>query len=82
MDRRQFLAASLATSAAALPAAAQSQDRQREHYLLRQYALRSGAQLKVTEHYFSAALIPALQRRGLVRTEYTQSYLRDTLREF
>jgi alkanesulfonate monooxygenase SsuD/methylene tetrahydromethanopterin reductase-like flavin-dependent oxidoreductase (luciferase family) len=27
-------------------------------------------------------LIPALQRRGLVRTEYTQSYLRDTLREF
>jgi hypothetical protein len=65
MDRRQFLAASLATSAAALPAAAQSQDRQREHYLLRQYALRSGAQLKVTEHYFSAALIPALQRLGL-----------------
>jgi alkanesulfonate monooxygenase SsuD/methylene tetrahydromethanopterin reductase-like flavin-dependent oxidoreductase (luciferase family) len=27
-------------------------------------------------------LIPALQRRGLARTEYTQSYLRDTLREF
>jgi alkanesulfonate monooxygenase SsuD/methylene tetrahydromethanopterin reductase-like flavin-dependent oxidoreductase (luciferase family) len=27
-------------------------------------------------------LVPALQRRGLVRTEYTQSHLRDTLREF
>jgi FMN-dependent oxidoreductase (nitrilotriacetate monooxygenase family) len=28
------------------------------------------------------ALVPALQRRGLARTEYTRSYLRDTLREF
>jgi alkanesulfonate monooxygenase SsuD/methylene tetrahydromethanopterin reductase-like flavin-dependent oxidoreductase (luciferase family) len=28
------------------------------------------------------ALVPALQRRGLVRTEYTQGHLRDTLREF
>jgi long-chain alkane monooxygenase len=27
-------------------------------------------------------LVPALQRRGLVRTEYTQTHLRDTLREF
>jgi FMN-dependent oxidoreductase (nitrilotriacetate monooxygenase family) len=27
-------------------------------------------------------LVPALQRRGLVRTEYTQNTLRDTLREF
>ena len=27
-------------------------------------------------------LVPALQRRGLVRTEYTRSHLRDTLREF
>ena len=27
-------------------------------------------------------LIPALQRRGLARTEYTRSHLRDTLREF
>jgi FMN-dependent oxidoreductase (nitrilotriacetate monooxygenase family) len=27
-------------------------------------------------------LVPALQRRGLVRTEYTQKTLRDTLREF
>jgi alkanesulfonate monooxygenase SsuD/methylene tetrahydromethanopterin reductase-like flavin-dependent oxidoreductase (luciferase family) len=27
-------------------------------------------------------LIPALQRRGLARTEYTHAHLRDTLREF
>ena len=27
-------------------------------------------------------LVPALQRRGLVRKEYTQSTLRETLREF
>jgi hypothetical protein len=27
-------------------------------------------------------LVPALQRRGLVRTQYRRSYLRDTLREF
>jgi alkanesulfonate monooxygenase SsuD/methylene tetrahydromethanopterin reductase-like flavin-dependent oxidoreductase (luciferase family) len=28
------------------------------------------------------ALVPALQRRGLVRTEYTKAHLRDTLKEF
>jgi alkanesulfonate monooxygenase SsuD/methylene tetrahydromethanopterin reductase-like flavin-dependent oxidoreductase (luciferase family) len=28
------------------------------------------------------ALVPALQRRGLVGTEYTKSHLRDTLKEF
>jgi FMN-dependent oxidoreductase (nitrilotriacetate monooxygenase family) len=27
-------------------------------------------------------LVPALQRRGLVRTEYTKAHLRDTLKEF
>jgi hypothetical protein len=27
-------------------------------------------------------LMPALQRRGLTRTEYTKSTLRETLREF
>jgi NIPSNAP len=67
MDRRQFLAASIAVSTAgvALPAAAQTESRQREYYLLRKYALRSSPQPRVTEHYFSAALIPALQRLGL-----------------
>lgn len=33
--------------------------------------------LEVTE-----GLVPALQRRGAVRTEYTKSTLRETLREF
>ena len=33
--------------------------------------------LEVTE-----GLVPALQRKGLVRTEYTKSTLRETLREF
>ena len=33
--------------------------------------------LEITE-----GLVPALQRRGLVRTEYTKSTLRDTLKEF
>jgi len=27
-------------------------------------------------------LIPALQRQGLARTQYTHAHLRDTLREF
>jgi hypothetical protein len=27
-------------------------------------------------------LVPALQRRGLVRTEYQHAHLRDTLKEF
>lgn len=31
---------------------------------------------------FTEGLVPALQRRGLVRTEYTHTLLRDTLREF
>jgi hypothetical protein len=33
--------------------------------------------LEVTE-----GLVPALQRRGLVRTEYTKTTLRETLLEF
>jgi hypothetical protein len=33
--------------------------------------------IEVTE-----GLVPALQRRGLVRREYTKSTLRETLREF
>ena len=41
------------------------------HHVNRQYIL------EVTE-----GLVPALQRRGLVRTEYTASTLRETLREF
>lgn len=37
----------------------------REFYQLRRYNLLSGSQLKITEGYFSGALIPALARMGL-----------------
>lgn len=36
-----------------------------EFYELRRYLLRSGPQTQLTEHYFAAALIPALRRLGL-----------------
>ena len=68
MERRQFLAASLATSAVALAGEASAQTtpaRAREFYQLRRYSLMSGPQLKLTENYFSNALIPALARMGL-----------------
>jgi hypothetical protein len=68
MERRHFLAASFATSVAAIAANAGAQTpaaRQREYYLLRRYALHTGPQTKLTEDYFQAALIPALTRMGL-----------------
>jgi len=73
MQRRQFLAASLATSAMALAreAAAQSSDKSssvkqgREFYQIRQYKLFSGAQTKLTTNYLGDALIPALGRLGM-----------------
>jgi hypothetical protein len=67
MQRRQFLAASLATSAAAAASsvAAQPSVPQREFYLLRRYSLLSGPQLKLTENFLAGAMIPALQRLGL-----------------
>ena len=68
MQRRQFLAASLATSAAAIAGNAQSQStivRPREFYQLRRYLLQSGPQVGLTEHYISDALIPALNRKGM-----------------
>lgn len=68
MDRRKFLSASLAASAAtvahqaaAQPAAAQS----REFYLLLHYSLVNGPQQGLAEHFFADALIPALSRRGM-----------------
>ncbi|HKN20614.1 MAG TPA: NIPSNAP family protein [Terracidiphilus sp.] len=68
MQRRQFLAATLATSAMAAarrtPAQAPAPGA-REFYLLRRYQLKSGPELKLTENYFAAALIPALGRMGL-----------------
>jgi hypothetical protein len=68
LKRRQFLAASLATSAMTLAGEAFAQTapaRAREFYQIRRYNLMSGPQLKLTESYFSNALIPALGRMGL-----------------
>ena len=68
MERRQFLAASIATSAAALAGNATAQapaSAAREFYQLRRYTLMSGPQLKLTENYFADALIPALARMGM-----------------
>jgi hypothetical protein len=73
MERRQFLATSVAASAFAVagnvaapaqtvPAPAVSG---REFYQLRRYTLQQGPQTKVTESYFGDALIPALTRLGL-----------------
>jgi NIPSNAP. len=74
MQRRQFLTASLATSALALTgdtlATAQSSPSpqtasKREYYQIRRYSLMSGPQSKVTESFFAGALIPALSRMGM-----------------
>ncbi len=68
MERRQFLAASVATSAVALVGggAAQAQPTaEREYYQLRRYHLRTGPQLKLTESYLSDAFIPAVKRMGM-----------------
>jgi hypothetical protein len=67
MNRRKFVAASLATSAAALVQNAKAQanpGRQREYYQLRRYTLQSGPQAAMTEKYISEALIPAMAKRG------------------
>ncbi len=68
MERRQFLAASIATSAFALAGDATAQSPAagaREFYQIRRYNLMSGPQLKLTENYFGDALIPALTRLGM-----------------
>jgi hypothetical protein len=68
MQRRQFLAASLATSAAALASGSEAQSttpRSREFYLLRRYQLQSGPQVGLTERYIGEVLIPALTKRGM-----------------
>jgi hypothetical protein len=67
LERRKFLAASLATSAMALAGRASAQsspDRAREFYQIRRYTLMSGPEPKLTEDYFAQALIPALGRMG------------------
>ena len=67
MDRRDFLAGTLAASAFAIAPAAEAQSaitRPREFYQLRRYALQTGPQMAMTEKYISEALIPALAKRA------------------
>jgi hypothetical protein len=68
MERRQFLAASLAVSAAAATQGASAQApsaRPREFYLMRRYNLQQGPQTKLTESFLADALIPAVGRMGM-----------------
>jgi hypothetical protein len=69
MERREFLAASVAASAVAMTgeigAQASRAPAAREFYQLRRYALQTGPQTRLTESYFSDALIPALTRMGM-----------------
>ena len=66
MERRRFLAASVAASAVAMTGSGNAQaPAGREFYLMRRYALQSGPQTKLTESYFGDALIPALGRMGM-----------------
>jgi hypothetical protein len=68
MQRRTFLAASLAASAAALGRGVQAESKvvgTREFYQIRCYRMQSGPQTQLTEKYFAEALIPALGRLGM-----------------
>lgn len=64
MQRRKFLASTLAASA--FPQLkAQPQGSAREYYELRRYHLESGPQQKLTSDYVANALIPGLNRLGM-----------------
>ena len=69
MERRRFLASSVAASALAVAAGVSAEASApppgREFYQLRRYLLRSGPQTKLTESYFSDALIPSLAGMGM-----------------
>lgn len=68
MKRREFLAASLVASAAAVTSQARAEAPEagaREFYLMRRYSLQQGPQTKLTESYIADALMPALGRIGL-----------------
>lgn len=68
MQRREFLAGTLASSALAFNTEAIGQmsevARPRQFYQLRRYLLQSGPQTAMTEKYISEALIPALAGKG------------------
>ena len=73
MDRRTFLASSLAASALSfatagdlLAQAGSTADRSTPEYMdLRRYHLASGPGVKLTNEFFAGALIPALNRLGI-----------------
>jgi hypothetical protein len=67
MQRRQFLTASVAATAAVMAGGVSAQTAQtgeREFYQVRRYQLQSGPEGKLTADYFSV-LIPALNRLGM-----------------
>lgn len=65
-NRRTFLSTSLAASALSLAASAQAAPQAAaEYYDFRRYQLISGPGTKLTDAYFSATLIPALNRLGI-----------------
>lgn len=69
MQRRQFLATSLAATAVGANAQETAgrvpQNGGREYYELRRYRLEGGPQVKLTEEYLETALIPGLNRLGV-----------------
>ncbi len=73
MQRRKFLASSLAASALAIArpgsylgaAEDDAQKKDREFYQLRRYHIISGPQRKLCDDFFSGALLPALNRLGI-----------------
>ena len=68
MQRRQFLAASLAGAALATARKMHAQtpaNHAREFYQIRRYSLVNGPQSKLTESYLSEALIPAVAKLGI-----------------
>lgn len=64
MQRRKFLASTLAASALS-QLKAQPQNAAREYYELRRFYLQSGPQQKLTNDYVANALIPGLNRLGM-----------------
>lgn len=68
MQRRQFLAASVAATVTGIAREGGAEApvaRAREFYQLRRYDLQSGPQTGLTEHFIAQALIPALGRMGM-----------------
>src|SRR5579864_4746193 len=73
MERRKFLASSLAASALAVTAPASALEaaqgnmaaKGREFYQLRRYHINAGPQRKLCDDFFRDALIPALNRLGI-----------------